>query len=63
VGVKPVVLGDRVQGAMQLTRAEVEAVVDYIYAHCRAHPESRAYRVWQRMMEFLNDTQGDLFEI
>ena len=48
---------------MELTRAEVEAVVDYIYVHCRAHPESRAYRVWQRMMEFLNDTQGDLFEI
>ncbi len=46
---------------MQLTRAEVLAVVEYI--HCRAHPESRAYRVWQRMMEFLNDTQGDLFEI
>jgi len=48
---------------MQLTRAEVLAVVDYIWMHARAHPESRAYRVWERMMEFLLDTQGDLFEI
>ena len=48
---------------MTLTRAEVEAVVDYIWMHARAHPESRAYKVWQRMMEFLNDGQGDLFEI
>lgn len=48
---------------MTLTRAEVEAVVDYIWMHARAHPESRAYKVWERMMEFLNDTQGDLFEI
>lgn len=63
MGVKPVVLGGRVQASMQLTRAEVEAVVDYIWMHARAHPESRAYKVWERMMEFLNDTQGDLFEI
>lgn len=47
---------------MQLTRAEVLAVVDYIWMHCRAHPESRAYRVWQRMMDFLNqevETNGN----
>jgi len=48
---------------MTLTRAEVEAIVDYIYTHVRANPTGRGYKVWQRMMEFLNDTQGDLFEI
>ncbi len=44
---------------MTLTRAEVEAIVDYIWMHARAHPESRAYRVWQRMMEFLNNGEID----
>ena len=48
---------------MTLTRAEVEAIVDYIFVHVRANPTGRGYKVWQRMIEFLNDGQGDLFEI
>lgn len=48
---------------MTLTRAEVEAIVDYIYTHVRANPKSRGYKVWERMIEFLNDDQAGLFEL
>ena len=44
---------------MTLTRAEVEAIVDYIYTHVRANPTGRGYKVWQRMIEFLNNGEID----
>jgi len=54
---------------LQLTRAEVDAIANYIWIHCRSYPDSAAYRVWLRMDEFLQsepepvvETQEKLFD-
>ncbi len=39
---------------LELTRADVDAVMDYIYQHVRASPNGRGYKVWERMLEFLD---------
>jgi alpha-D-ribose 1-methylphosphonate 5-triphosphate synthase subunit PhnG len=45
---------------MQLSKAEVAAIIDYIYQHARTSPNGRAYKVWKKMYDFLRDEQQEL---
>ncbi len=40
---------------LPLTRAEVEAVISYIFWHVRPYPNSTGYKVWEKMLEFISD--------
>lgn len=40
---------------LELSKKEVEAVMSYIFQHCRAYPDSTAFKVWEKMFEFVND--------
>lgn len=39
---------------LQLTKSEIESVMDYIWIHCRASTEGKAYKTWVKMFEFVN---------
>lgn len=39
---------------LELTRSEVIAVMDYIFQHSRTSPNSKAYKVWVKMFEWLD---------
>jgi hypothetical protein len=45
---------------MELSKTEVEAVIDYIFQHSRTSPNGKAYKVWKKMYEFLNAEQQEL---
>lgn len=38
----------------EMTRSEVDAVIDYIFTHVRASPNGKGYKVWERMLAFQN---------
>lgn len=38
----------------EMTRVEVDAVIDYIFTHVRASPNGKGYKVWRRRMAFQN---------
>ncbi len=40
---------------LELSRADVAAVIDYIFAHARCSPTGRAYKVYEKMFDFQND--------
>lgn len=44
---------------MNLTRADIEAIIEYVYWHCRTNPNGRAYKVWERMRDSLNPPEID----
>jgi hypothetical protein len=48
---------------LELSKADVDAVVDYIYQHCRTSPNGRGYKVWQKMFDFQNDEPPPLFNV
>ena len=37
---------------LELSRAEVDAIVDYLHMHVRAATNGKAYKVWKRMIAF-----------
>lgn len=39
---------------LQLSKSEVESVMDYVYAHVRSSPNGKGYRTWEKMFEFVN---------
>lgn len=39
---------------LNLTRSDVESVMDYIWQHVRSSPNGKGYKTWQRMFEFVN---------
>jgi hypothetical protein len=52
---------------MELSKTEVEAVIDYIFQHSRTSPNGKAYKVWKKMFDFINakpedSKQAGLFE-
>ena len=46
---------------LNLTRAEVAAVIDYVYQHVRA-TEGKGKQVWEKMHEFLTGPQQGEFK-
>lgn len=36
----------------EMSRSEVDAVIDYIFTHVRASPSGKGYKVWERMLAF-----------
>ena len=45
---------------LSLSKPEVESVMEYIWTHCRASENGKAYKVWKKMFEFVNDDQQEL---
>jgi hypothetical protein len=43
-----------------LTKSEVRAVMDHIWQHSRSSPNGAAFKVWERMWDFLSDDQQEL---
>jgi len=39
---------------LELSKADVDAIIDYIFLHARASPKGRGYKVWERMLAFQN---------
>ncbi len=45
---------------LELSQAEVEAVISYIYQHCRTSaPNGKGYKVWEKMWAFQNAVEDD----
>ncbi len=44
---------------LELTRADCEAVISYIFWHCRTSPEGRGFKVWQKMFDFINEEDAE----
>jgi len=44
---------------LELSRADVDAVIDYVFMHVRASPKGRGYKVWERMLAFQNREPDD----
>jgi hypothetical protein len=47
---------------LSLSRSEVRAIEDYVFMHTRGSPNGTGYKVWQKMREFLDSDQGELFK-
>ena len=47
---------------MNLSKSEVSAIIDYVFQHSRGNPNGKAFKVWQKMFDFLNDKQPNLYE-
>jgi hypothetical protein len=47
------------QDKLELTKADVDAVIDYLFIHVRASPRGRAYKVWERMLAFQSRVPDD----
>ncbi|MEP7076892.1 MAG: hypothetical protein ABI878_13880 [Acidobacteriota bacterium] len=41
---------------LELSQADVAAVIDYVFQHVRASPNGRGHKVWERMLEFQGET-------
>ncbi len=53
--------GAKSDNGMTLTKPECEAVMDYIYQHARtAAPNGKAFKVWQKMFDFVTSDQQEL---
>ncbi len=45
---------------LNLSKPEVEAVMDYIWQHVRASPKGKGYKVWQKMFDFVEgEAEGE----
>ncbi len=48
---------------LELSQAEIDAVIDYVYAHVRtAAPNGKGFKVWQKMFEFGQEPEMPLFD-
>ncbi len=45
---------------IELSKSDVEAVIDYIYQHVRTSPNGRGYKVWKKMFDSLNEQEPPL---
>jgi len=48
-----------IQDKLELTKADVDSVIDYLFIHVRASPRGRAYKVWERMLAFQSRVPDD----
>lgn len=48
----------RPTGLLSLTRQEVDAVVQHIFPHVRAYPDSPGFKTWAKMWDFVNEQAG-----
>ena len=46
---------------MKLTRKEALAIADYIFQHSRSSPKSTAYKVYLKLIAFIEAEQGETF--
>jgi hypothetical protein len=43
-----------------LSKSEVNSIISYVWQHSRGSPNGTAFKVWQKMFDFLNDDQQEL---
>lgn len=43
---------------LELSKKEIDAVVQHIFPHVRAYPESTGFKTWAKMWDFVNEEQN-----